>query len=281
MKKLLVLSATLAALLTTALLTTALLTTALPAGAVVKDTTWTSVASSRSGNAVFINGIITKNSSAGVVRSAGRLVYLQRKIGGVWQTMGSRISNVAGRLSVGFIQPRADQYQLIVTGTSTALSSRSAVTGVSAVITSSSSTVIANAYTTGYGWPDNSPPGAVVSGPAGAAGGTGTFTNPITVAVGYVGSVPDYPYGTKFYIPNVRKYFVVQDTCDECHSTPSGSSTWVDMWTGGNGSNNAGILACENAFTGNHAIIRNPDAHRAVVPGALYSGTTCATQFGG
>jgi hypothetical protein len=99
--------------------------------------------------------------------------------------------------------------------------------------------------------------------------------------IGYVGSVPDYPYGTKFYIPNVRRYFVVQDTCAECHVTPSGSSTWVDMWTGGNGTNNAGVLACEDAVTGNHTIIRNPDANRAVVPGALYQGTTCTAQFGG
>ena len=255
--------------------------TAIPAGAVVKYRTWAYVASSRSGSAVFINGIITRNSSAGVVRSAGRSVYLQRHVGAIWQTMGSRTSNLAGRISVGFIQPRAYQYRLLVAGNGTALGATSAVTIVRAITPSSSGTIIAHAYTTGYGWPDNSPPGAVVSGPAGSAGGNGTFANPITIAVGYVGSVLAYPYGTKFYIPNVRKYFVVQDTCAECHSTPSGASTWVDMWTGGNGTNNVGVLACEDAVTGNHTIIRNPDANRAVVPGALYSGTTCTAQFGG
>jgi hypothetical protein len=151
---------------------------------------------------------------------------------------------------------------------------------VSAITPSSSGQVVTNAYTTGYGWPDNSPPGAVVSGPAGTAGGIGTFADPITIAVGYVGNVPDYPYGTRFYIPNVRRYFIVEDTCAECHSTPSGASVWVDMWTGGNGSDDSGILACEGELTGNHTIIRNPDAHRAVVQGALYSGTTCTAQFG-
>jgi hypothetical protein len=269
MKKILVLIATLAALLMTAI----------PAGAVVRYSTWAYVTSSRSGSAVFINGLITRNSSGGVVRSSGRQVYLQRRVGTAWQTFGSRISNIAGRLSVGLVQPRAFQYRLVVAQTSTATSATSAVTSVRAF--PSSGTAIANAYTTGYGWPDNSPPGAVVSGPEGTAGGNGTFANPITIAVGYVGSVPDYPYGTKFYIPNVRRYFVVQDTCAECHVTPAGSSTWVDMWTGGNGTNNAGVLACEDAVTGNHTIIRNPDANRAVVPGALYQGTTCTAQFGG
>jgi len=140
--------------------------------------------------------------------------------------------------------------------------------------------VIANAYVSGYGWPDNSPPGAVVSG-SGTAGGTGTFANPITVAVGYVGSKPDFAYGTKFYVPNVRRYFVVEDTCADCHTTPTGSSVWVDLWTGGNGSNNAAVLACENAITGSHTIVLNPDAGRPVLPGALDGAAGCTAQFGG
>jgi hypothetical protein len=271
MKKILVLIATLAALLTTAI----------PAGAAAKYATGAYVASSRHGSATYINGRILRNSSVGVVPSAGRSVYLQRHVGGVWKTVLLRVSDSTGRTSFAFVQPLGYQYRLIVTGTGTAVSAISAVTSVSAVKPSSSGTAIANAYTTGYGWPDNSPPGAVVSGPAGTAGGTGTFANPITIAVGYVGSVLDYPYGTRFYIPNLRKYFVVQDTCAACHSTPSGTSTWVDIWTGGNGTNNARVLACEDAVTGNHTIIRNPDANRVVVPGALYSGTTCAAQFGG
>lgn len=259
----------------------ALFMTAIPAGAVVKYNTWAYVGSSRSGRVVHINGLIKRNSSVGIVRSAGRAVYVQRHVGKVWQTMLLRTSNSAGRISVAFVQASAYQYRLSVAGTGTALGARSAVTTVKAMTPPSSGTVITNAYTTGYGWPDNSPPGTIVSGPAGNAGGTGTFVDPITIAVGYVGSVPDYPYKTKFYIPNLRKYFVVEDTCAECHRAPSGASTWVDMWTGGNGTNNAGVLACEDAVTGNHTIIRNPDANRAVVPGALYHGTTCAAQFGG
>jgi hypothetical protein len=89
--------------------------------------------------------------------------------------------------------------------------------------------------------------------------------------------------GTRFYIPNVRKYFITEDTCAACHNRPSGVSTWVDMWVGGNGSNNAGVLACENKLTGIHTIIRYPDAMRVVVSGSLFNSTTgtCAAQFGG
>jgi len=149
----------------------------------------------------------------------------------------------------------------------------------------STGTVMANALTTGYGWPDNSPPGNAISDPVlhSGAGGTGTYADPITIAVGYVGSTHDYPAGTRFYIPNLRKYFITEDTCTACHNTPSGASTWVDMWVGGNGTNNAGVLACEDTLTGNHTIILKPDANRVVVSGPLYNGAngTCAAQFGG
>lgn len=275
MKKLVVLIAT----LTVAFLS-AVVVTAVPAGAVVKQATRAYVGSARFGSAVHISGLVNVSNPRGLVRSPGRVVRVQRFSSGSWHTILWRVSNSAGRIYVGFIQPQSVRYRISVSGTSAALSANSAATLVRAAASSASGTVIHNAYTTGYGWPDNSPPGTIVSG-RGRAGGIGTFANPITIAVGYRGAVPDYPYGTRFYIPNVRRYFVVQDTCAECHATPRGSSTWVDMWSGGNGSNNARVLACESAITGNHTIIRNPDAHRPVVRGALFNGFTCTRQFGG
>jgi len=274
-KKLLVLIATL-----TAAFASAVVVTAVPAGAVVKQTTRAYVGSARFGTAVHISGLVNVSNSRGMVRSPGRAVHIQRFNGGRWHTILGRVSNSAGRIYVGFFQPYSYRYRISVSGTGAALSANSAATLVRSAGSSGYGTVIRNAYITGYGWPDNSPPGSIVSG-SGRAGGTGTFANPITIAVGYRGAVPDYPYGTRFYVPNVRRYFVVQDTCAECHATPRGASTWVDLWTGGNGSNNARVLACESAVTGNHTIIRNPDAHRAVVPGALFNGTTCTRQFGG
>jgi hypothetical protein len=309
MKRFLVLIATLAALFMSAIPAGAVVKSTIAAGSAVKSTiaagsavkstTWAYLAGSRHGSAVFMNGIITRKTSVGVVRSAGRLVYLQRNTGGVWHTMGSRISNVAGRLSAGFIQPRAYQYRLIVTGSSTALSARSAVTIVGALKPRSFGTVISYAYTTAYGWPDNSPPGNGISYPVihSVAGGTGTYANPITLAVAHSlatgKDIPVYPAGTRFYMPNVRRYFIVEDACGDWPPRPTGScanvktqappgtSVWVDMWAGGNGADNAGVLACEDAVTGNYTIILNPDANRAVVPGPLYSGTRCTAQFGG
>ena len=139
------------------------------------------------------------------------------------------------------------------------------------------------AYVTGYGWPDNDPPGTITSGPRGHAGGSGTYADPITLAVGYVGERPDIPYRTRFYVPNVRRYFVVEDTCAECHRHPAGVNVWVDMWVGGNGRDNAAVLRCEDALTGDHKIVRNPKRGLPVVAGPLYNSATgrCSAQFGG
>lgn len=140
-----------------------------------------------------------------------------------------------------------------------------------------SGTVI-KAYITAYGWPDNDPAGTAIANPVihKGAGGVGTFADPITIAV-YKGV---YAPGTKLYVPNVRRYFIVEDTCSSCSRVPSGVTVWVDMWAGGNGTDDSGVLACENAVTGNFTIIKNPDANRAVVPGALWNGSRCTAQFG-
>ena len=67
-------------------------------------------------------------------------------------------------------------------------------------------------YLTGYSYWDNTPRGsAAIALPVvrRQAGGTGTFNDPITIAVGHVKygnrSVPDYRAGTKFYVKNLRK----------------------------------------------------------------------------
>lgn len=146
--------------------------------------------------------------------------------------------------------------------------------------TGSTGTAI-SAYITAYGWPDNDPPGTAIANPVihNGAGGVGTFADPITLAV----TSRVYAAGTKFYIPNVRRYFIVEDTCASCGNVPSGASVWVDMWAGGNGRDDSGVLACENAVTGNFTIIRDPDANRPVVAGSLYNSAnnTCTAQFGG
>lgn len=104
----------------------------------------------------------------------------------------------------------------------------------------------------------------------------GTFADPITLAA-YKGV---YSPGTKFYIPNVRRYFIVEDTCGNCNNVPSGASAWVDLWAGGNGNDDSEVLACENAVTGKFTIIKSPDANRPVVSGPLWNGSRCTAEYG-
>ncbi len=153
------------------------------------------------------------------------------------------------------------------------------------------------AYLTGYGWPDNTPQGSADISHGilhSKAGGSGTFADPITLAVGHSlasgKDVLDYPAGTKFYIPNLRKYFIVEDTCGDgsapqngpCHSGYQGKP-WLDLWVGGNAANVAQTLACENTITGVSLVIKNPASNYAVVAGDVASsckeyGDTVVTQ---
>jgi len=94
----------------------------------LKYTTWAYVASSRSGSAVYVNALVKSDSMNGLVRSAGRSVYLQRYLNGAWQNMLIRTTNSTGQFTVGFMQPHVFQYRLIVTATSSASGGRSGST---------------------------------------------------------------------------------------------------------------------------------------------------------
>lgn len=153
--------------------------------------------------------------------------------------------------------------------------------------------IITNAYTTAYGWPDNTPAGAntTIMGVSGTAGGTGTYASPITMATGFSlaggKETDDYAAGTIFYDPNLRKYFVIGDTCgdgsspqtESCHVSEIPGTIQLDMWIGGQGANSASVLACEDAVTRVGTLIENPPSNLAVVAGPVFNGT-CATQYG-
>jgi hypothetical protein len=156
---------------------------------------------------------------------------------------------------------------------------------------------ITTAYTTGYTWFDNSPPGAdICCGVIHAkAGGTGTYADPITIAAGLVsGNVLDYPAGTRFYMPDVRRYFIVEDSCGSvgsgCHvltAAPPGATTWLDRWVGGTASDSqSAVQGCANYLTDEdgasplHTLIENPPAGLAVVPGPLFQNGHCTAVYG-
>src|SRR5437016_2147806 len=109
-------------------------------------------------------------------------------------------------------------------------------------------------FLTFYGWYDNTPPGGDISYPKihSTAGGVGTYADPITFA-SYTGEIAA---GTKVYVPRVQKYFVMEDSCQECQADwtgkgPNGGPNLrhLDLWLGGKGGNEMLAIDCEDALT--------------------------------
>jgi hypothetical protein len=113
----------------------------------------------------------------------------------------------------------------------------------------------------------NTPRGSTqidLGGHSGNAGGT--YSDPITLAVGHSiingKDIGDYAYGTKFYVPNLRKYFTAADACGDgntpqagpCHTGFNGH-VWLDLYVGGSLAN--GVLSCEDSITDLHLVIEN------------------------
>lgn len=105
---------------------------------------------------------------------------------------------------------------------------------------------------TAYGWCDNDPPGDAISssGRYGkAVQGDGSYDNPSTCAT----DPSRIGFGTVIYLPHLKKYCVVEDTCAACQSD---SGTHVDLWIGINGSPDCGAESnCEDSVTREHAQI--------------------------
>ena len=153
-----------------------------------------------------------------------------------------------------------------------------------------------NAYITGYSYFDNTPPGSArISNPVlrTTAGGTGTYEDPITVAVGHVrsdgGDTLDWPAGTRFYVPNIRRYLIVEDTCGDgsapqdgpCHTGyPDDAQTWLDIWIGGEGGTDREARRCMSRITGVWTVLVDPVPGLATEPGPVYQPDGCTPVFG-
>ena len=107
---------------------------------------------------------------------------------------------------------------------------------------------VETAWLTGYSLEDNSPPGTRATSSGRTAGGTGTFDDPITLAVGY----DDFAVGTVFYVPLVRAYFVVEDRCGACSDPTDEGDYTIDLWVGSDWDN-----SCMYAITGPHTVVRD------------------------
>lgn len=120
-----------------------------------------------------------------------------------------------------------------------------------------------------YGAADNDPPGSrEIAYPNvlhGSAGGAGTFDDPTTFAA----QQGQFPLGTKIYVPDVKHYFILEDSCADC------VGSHIDLWTGA--ATDRGIIRCENSLTrgGSRPYQVNPPAGLPVSPGDLYQNGRC------
>jgi hypothetical protein len=132
---------------------------------------------------------------------------------------------------------------------------------------------------TGYGIPDNDPPGSAIAHPVihQQAGGTGTFADPITFATD---PNHDFAFGTKIYVPSVQEYFIAEDTCASAMGSTS-DLPWMDVWVGAQGGNSAALtnqIASSITNQSGVQVIVNPTADHIVdatpFDGKLASGST-------
>jgi len=146
-----------------------------------------------------------------------------------------------------------------------------------------------NSYTTGYGWWDNTPPGSAAvccSAMHRTAGGTGTYADPITVAVDYSsGSTMQFARGTRFYVPNLRAYLITEDRTGTPSATNSrlhgGSNPHLDIWVDGRTSTASSADNCARAITHTGIrVIQNPKANYVVVAGPLAARNRCRPNYG-
>jgi len=146
-------------------------------------------------------------------------------------------------------------------------------------------------YLTGYSYWDNTPRrSAAIARPVihELAGGTGTYHDPITIAVGHriedgVQTL-DYPEGTLFYLPDLKKYAVVEDVCGDgdtpqlgpCHVGHEGLP-WLDIYIGGEQHDWDQAEACMREITSVHPVRMHPRDDYTVLPGTILQ-STCTDQ---
>ncbi|WP_394840866.1 hypothetical protein LZC95_27795 [Pendulispora brunnea] len=112
-----------------------------------------------------------------------------------------------------------------------------------------------------YGAWDNTPPGANIAYPKihGKAGGTGTFSDPVTFA----SNKDEFAPGSKVYYPFLKKYFIMEDDCTRCDTDWSNGKKWhIDLWAGN--STDPAIGDCERSLTRSGEVILNPPSNEPV-----------------
>ncbi|HVZ01033.1 MAG TPA: hypothetical protein VHA35_16115 [Dongiaceae bacterium] len=176
------------------------------------------------------------------------------------------------------------------TSSGSALSQNAGSTSPTAALAAAKQAERFTAYITGYSYWDNTPVGsAQIALPVvhDAAGGQGTYADPITLAVGHSirggRSTPDIPAGTRFYLERLQKYAIVEDVCGDgptpqngpCH-TGHGGYPWFDIYIGGEKLNAQTAAACARSITDLQPVVINPAPNLPVSAGAV-TDSSCKT----
>ncbi len=121
-----------------------------------------------------------------------------------------------------------------------------------------------------------------------ATEGTGTYSDPSTFATAAddSGKNAEFAPGTIIYVPEVRKYFIMEDQCYECGQEWSAQKSYhVDLWMGPSyGSNNDSLMSCEDqltlgeAYHGTGQIVINPPSNLAVDTTPLFTNDQCTAK---
>jgi 3D (Asp-Asp-Asp) domain-containing protein len=137
-----------------------------------------------------------------------------------------------------------------------------------------------------YGWADNSPPGNAIAYPMNggyptvhdAAGGTGTYADPITFATDPTELAP----GTRVYAPFIEKYLIMEDSCGQCETDWSSHARHIDVWMNSDGTEDPTDLEnCEDQWTQTSTPVEiDPPQGRTVTTNPLFvpATNTCRTS---
>ncbi len=144
-------------------------------------------------------------------------------------------------------------------------------------------------FLTGYSYWDNTPPRSTqIARPVvhTEAGGTGTYEDPVTVAVGHRIDEDehslDFPQGTRFYLPDLQKYAVVEDLCGDGDTPQTGpchigfrGHPWIDLYIGGKLHDADQAEDCAKLITNIQSVLIHPRADYPVSEGEVLQ-TSCA-----
>lgn len=126
---------------------------------------------------------------------------------------------------------------------------------------------------TGFSYHDNTPAGSadICCGIVhDEAAGTGTYEDPITVAVPGSGRSMEFEPGTVFYAPDLRRYLIVEDSGASKNDRPH-----LDVYVDGQEYSKSASDKCMRQITGTRTVIEDPDPDYPVTEGPLTGPRGC------